>query len=1326
MLTPRNRNRRQSPIRSEKTQGLDHLAPKMEHKRSSRSASIDSQKSQGSYRGEVEIDLGNDVGVPIFSRLKTSPPILPGARAKRGEMPAVPALAKKTDSRPGSRGSSGLKPISARSRSSQREYLWAKRSCTPDAIDTSDKNDSSPTGVRLRSTSAVNPTTTTPSPDDLNELVLSDDEPTSTYSGNQNSSEDGPERSSWRVMWKDGVSIRAEPDEEAVLLGILTQGSVIQGIHLKNMWVKHSKGWSPVWDPYCEVVMMRRVASPTLPKRRASKVPNIQGSPPAIIAPSANRFSVKNPLFEKPMKLQPLTSSQESLASLNRSPNSSLTRNRYGGSPDSGNTLGLSSSSNQLSDGGSRGGSPYKIEISLSAESINNNNPPALTSRLRGLESKSAKLKNSEIATRDDAASCIMERKNSPSYFGGTGALPPPLPLFSPTPKQSADDGLPNHLGLPMMAAPKLLAPQEHEQPPEKFFMTKGGSQEDLVHRVKKDFLQRMAVGAGQPPNIVFDSILKPNGASASYFKPDERGVLTPYYTPANASDTTLVFESRFESGNLRRAIKVSEGEYDLLCRPDINTNSYAQWFYFSVANTRTRRYKFNIINMLKSDSLFNKGMMPLVYSTKEAEDKGVGWKREGFDICYYRNSKKYHTATFTIHSRHKDDTLYLAYCYPYTYSDLQADLARYESNAYMRNYIRRRVLCETLCGNDCDVLTITDFDCSNEEIKSRRAIVASARVHPGESNASWMMKGLIEFLLGKSSKAASLRKRFLFKIVPMLNPDGVVLGNYRCGIAGHDLNRYWNVPQKDLHPTIVGIKNLIKRLSIERELVMTTDLHGHSRAMNIFMYGCNHDGDPDKRLQERVFPLLLEANSPVFKFSSCHFKVKKAKAGCARIVVWKEAKIVKSYTMEASFAGANHGAYAGKHFTAGILMNMGRDWCLSILQYEDQKQRAKIKRRLEEMYPKDTHVEEEGESDEDDSADSAEERPPGPGEKLLGLDMSCAIKAKVQANGVYSRSVKKIRRRRTAKANVRHKSLERDSAAKRILRKDRKKALHKSVKAPPASSMSPSAKARKLKERGWNRPSAEEPSSKDKKLLDRWRSPSSKASKSLSVRKLSRRAIHSVRRERKAPLTMTPEPPARPLKGQCFTFEIPGGGRPQGRSGARKGGGWGGLYSQSPSYVSSPATKQSPHRRNNLPPVGALDQKLSVSSPSLIDMQHESQSSSKPPRAGIRRGFRGRYTDARSSSPHVKTPRGGASLGIKKSPPASLIIDNPEAKIKVLQHAKDFAGIAKPQQFARPPVANNSRRKYGIYEMIKQRPTSAKVKRSVNIGSFFGHSPKH
>jgi cytosolic carboxypeptidase protein 2/3 len=32
--------------------------------------------------------------------------------------------------------------------------------------------------------------------------------------------------------------------------------------------------------------------------------------------------------------------------------------------------------------------------------------------------------------------------------------------------------------------------------------------------------------------------------------------------------------------------------------------------------------------------------------------------------------------------------------------------------------------------------------------------IVLSARVHPGESNSSWMCKGLIDFLTGDSEEA--------------------------------------------------------------------------------------------------------------------------------------------------------------------------------------------------------------------------------------------------------------------------------------------------------------------------------------------------------------------------------------------------------------------------------------------------------------------------------------------------------------------------------------------------------------------------------------------
>ena len=62
--------------------------------------------------------------------------------------------------------------------------------------------------------------------------------------------------------------------------------------------------------------------------------------------------------------------------------------------------------------------------------------------------------------------------------------------------------------------------------------------------------------------------------------------------------------------------------------------------------------------------------------------------------------------------------------------------------------------------------------------------------MHPGETNSSFMMKGAIDFLLSDTREAKLLRKKFIFRIIPMLNPDGVIYGNYRCSLLGVDLNR--------------------------------------------------------------------------------------------------------------------------------------------------------------------------------------------------------------------------------------------------------------------------------------------------------------------------------------------------------------------------------------------------------------------------------------------------------------------------------------------------------------------------------------------------------
>lgn len=277
---------------------------------------------------------------------------------------------------------------------------------------------------------------------------------------------------------------------------------------------------------------------------------------------------------------------------------------------------------------------------------------------------------------------------------------------------------------------------------------------------------------------------------------------LRPYYTKESEDDTTLIFESRFESGNLRRAQKVSENEYNLYLRNDYNTTSYTQWYYFRITNIkRGVSYKFNIVNLIKPDSTFNQGLKPLFYSKKEADiGSGVGWYRDGRDICYYQNQLKrkgggcYYTLTFTVNFMHEDDEIYCCHCYPYTYSDcceLLATLCTPES----KDRIRKTIVCKTLAMNDCEMAIITNFSSRPEDIAVRRAIIITARVHPGESNASFIAEGILQFLVSDDDDAKYLRNNFVFKIIPMLNPDGVIIGNNRTSLSTFDLNRQWIAP---------------------------------------------------------------------------------------------------------------------------------------------------------------------------------------------------------------------------------------------------------------------------------------------------------------------------------------------------------------------------------------------------------------------------------------------------------------------------------------------------------------------------------------------------
>lgn len=76
-------------------------------------------------------------------------------------------------------------------------------------------------------------------------------------------------------------------------------------------------------------------------------------------------------------------------------------------------------------------------------------------------------------------------------------------------------------------------------------------------------------------------------------------------------------------------------------------------------------------------------------------------------------------------------------------------------------------------------------------DFQTREIIFLTSRVHPGESNANWVMKGILEFLLfGKTSHVQALLKKYVFKIVPMLNVEGVINGWWEIYLFAENLFR--------------------------------------------------------------------------------------------------------------------------------------------------------------------------------------------------------------------------------------------------------------------------------------------------------------------------------------------------------------------------------------------------------------------------------------------------------------------------------------------------------------------------------------------------------
>lgn len=191
----------------------------------------------------------------------------------------------------------------------------------------------------------------------------------------------------------------------------------------------------------------------------------------------------------------------------------------------------------------------------------------------------------------------------------------------------------------------------------------------------------------------------------------------------------------------------------------------------------------------------------------------------------------------------------------------------------------------------------------------TKRAVLITGRVHPGETQASHSVEGVVDFLLGEDERAQELRSKFVFYVIPMLNADGVVHGNQRTNLAGQDMNRCWAEPSALLNPEVFATKKLAEMIQLDSEVEVFCDIHGHFQPVGSFMFCNSYDrgsGVVPEDLQSsanlRIIPYFLTQLNNHFKIRNTTFSLEQYKVSCSRQVLFSELKIQQSFTLENSF----------------------------------------------------------------------------------------------------------------------------------------------------------------------------------------------------------------------------------------------------------------------------------------------------------------------------------------------------------------------------------------------------------------------------------------
>ena len=369
-----------------------------------------------------------------------------------------------------------------------------------------------------------------------------------------------------------------------------------------------------------------------------------------------------------------------------------------------------------------------------------------------------------------------------------------------------------------------------------------------------------------------------------------------------------------------------------------------------------------------------------------------------------------------------KTDHILIAYSQPFTRTDVEKSIDLLESQMKQHAqevYFHKEVLINSLEGHPMHMLTVTGRSYEEEEGKSeftgeipdahdvlypeggqrpklfrKPTVFISSRVHCGETCASFFLQGIFDFLGDYSLQAAILLDKFVFKFIPLLNPDGVARGYWRNDTQGLNLNRVYADPDPVFHPTIYAVKAAILHEYAQRKLFMYVDLHGHTNKRGCFVFG-NTMADPAQAVEQILFPKIMSLNcvnfdvrESVFSDDANNKKDKKgdSRAASGRATIFRETgsgDVVYCFTLEGNYATglrintlqARFDSQTGKKvvkedyqvqdtssafyrkrkipfYTAEIYQDVGRAFCVSLLDLIEANPMSRLLKTKQDTLP--------------------------------------------------------------------------------------------------------------------------------------------------------------------------------------------------------------------------------------------------------------------------------------------------------------------------------------------------------------------------------------